>query len=421
MTSPAKRLPKSRLSLSDDDRIDLLLDTTYRGRRETYIPTEDPDIYLKVGNRYGKWILRRRLGREPEHDFPLGFWPHFTVTDALAEGRRIRLEDEAWAMRPLPAFPLRSLLARYEREKLAKLKSGPTAARGLRHVLGPLLDQDARTLEAGVLAAELTAVAARAPRHANRCRSYTRAFFRWAVRTELISNDPTASLPKFGSENRARRNLPLEEIAEVWRAADILGHPGELAVKLLILLPVSRTDLIQMEATSIHCGPDGMVWLRLNPTVRDLPSTTAAWRLPPLAAELISQAMAQRPQARWLLSETGVAPGINWTGCRRRIVEEINRRRDVEGRRKQTTWHFDDLQGSFEAIALTTLRADPSTAGRCQDHLHRFRSRPALDEALSQGGVDRACELLWFWNQLIWAATTNTQAEGRETGRQELQ
>jgi len=68
------------------------------------------------------------------------------------------------------------------------------------------------------------------------------AFLTWCVRQGLLDVNPVlGATPKFNLRQRDRV-LSIDEIREIWRAADVLSEPRRAAVRLLLLLPFRKTE-----------------------------------------------------------------------------------------------------------------------------------------------------------------------------------
>jgi hypothetical protein len=65
--------------------------------------------------------------------------------------------------------------------------------------------------------------------------AYARACFAWGKRRGKVPENPFADLPISAGTTERERVLSDTELAEVWRAVDLLGYPFGPFYKLLIL------------------------------------------------------------------------------------------------------------------------------------------------------------------------------------------
>lgn len=78
---------------------------------------------------------------------------------------------------------------------------------------------------------------------ARRVHSRLHRFFRWCVGRDIIEANPTADLPKPGSETKRDRVLTDQELSTVWRSAEKLGWPFGTVIQLLILTGARRNEI----------------------------------------------------------------------------------------------------------------------------------------------------------------------------------
>jgi integrase len=90
-------------------------------------------------------------------------------------------------------------------------------------------------------------VARGAPISANRAFAQVRKMCRWAVSRGIIERSPCEGIIAPSPETARDRVLPLDELRQVWLAADKLGFPFGPIVKLLILTGQRRGEVAGME------------------------------------------------------------------------------------------------------------------------------------------------------------------------------
>jgi len=81
------------------------------------------------------------------------------------------------------------------------------------------------------------------PVQANRTLARLKTLFAWALREEIIENDPTARVEKVVKERARDRVLSDGEIALFWAACDRLGYPFGDFGKLLLLMAQRRDEV----------------------------------------------------------------------------------------------------------------------------------------------------------------------------------
>ncbi len=99
---------------------------------------------------------------------------------------------------------------------------------------------------------------ATAPISANRLLALVRRVFGWAARRKLIPSNPAEYIDKPEDEEERERDrvLTLDELARVWRGAQVLGFPYGDLIKLLILTGQRRGEVGGMSRAEI----DGTAW-----------------------------------------------------------------------------------------------------------------------------------------------------------------
>ncbi|MCA8907990.1 MAG: tyrosine-type recombinase/integrase [Rhodospirillaceae bacterium] len=90
-----------------------------------------------------------------------------------------------------------------------------------------------------------------APVMANRLHAHMRRLFRWAVENAVIGASPMAAVKKPSPEKSRDRVLNDSEIAEIWRAAEALGHPFGTLVKLLVCTGARRSEIAEAQWADI--------------------------------------------------------------------------------------------------------------------------------------------------------------------------
>ena len=83
----------------------------------------------------------------------------------------------------------------------------------------------------------------RAPVGARRVRALVRRLFRWCIERDILTVDPTATLPREANAKSRERILRDDELAKIWRAAD--GNYGAV-VRMLALTGARRDEIASL-------------------------------------------------------------------------------------------------------------------------------------------------------------------------------
>jgi hypothetical protein len=107
-------------------------------------------------------------------------------------------------------------------------------------LLRSVVKNDPASITRQQIVTALDRIALTAPIGANRSLANCQAFLNWAVGRGHIGVNPALGIPKPSPERIRERTPSLDEIVEIWRAAEELGYPFGPAVKLLMILPTSK-------------------------------------------------------------------------------------------------------------------------------------------------------------------------------------
>jgi integrase len=117
------------------------------------------------------------------------------------------------------------------------------------------------------------------PIMARRTFAIVRAMFSWCVDKDILAASPCAGLRPPGQPRFRDRVLTDAEIARVWRAADVIGHPYGPQIKLLILTGCRRAEIADLRWSEVDI--EGRM-IRLprerckNDTAHEVPLSDAA-------------------------------------------------------------------------------------------------------------------------------------------------
>ena len=75
-------------------------------------------------------------------------------------------------------------------------------------------------------------------------------FFTWCIERDILEADPTAGMPRIGTNRAAQRVLCDAELRKVWTGADSIGLFGAVT-RLLILTGARREEITQLRWSEI--------------------------------------------------------------------------------------------------------------------------------------------------------------------------
>ena len=377
------------------------------GGRIELIDEREAGLRIRVGEKSARWSTMVRHPTDGRIRIPLGTWPSLGIADARKaaqdakrkveqginpnEAKREAARKAEIAKRTRRA--LRDVLDDYSAVKLKHLRRGDAVKRALDGKMGLLrtmLDREPASITRTDIGDAVRKHAKTSPIAANRALAYASAFFNWCVSEELIEANPAGKVQKPGRENQRDRYHSLDELAEIWAAADTLGYPFAPLYKLLIVLPMRREEIAALPVAELDLGPDS------DPSqgVWTLPSgrtkNAAALRVPlsPLARTIIKEALADpaRPLDAvdasgrkvanpFLFSTTGETAVSGFTKGRRRLDKAIVEARAKAAKNTGTEppemahWTLHDLRTSFTTLACRTLKVPANVADRCLNHV----------------------------------------------------
>lgn len=348
-----------------DEKIATLVAELGAGDRIELGDSTEPGLLLRAGPRGGRWSLRLREGQGLRPRVLLGSWPQLDVEAARAAAKTHR--DTAPADGRAPAAEaLRVLLERYRRLRLSQLRSGGPTYRSLRHGLRDLLDRDVASITRRDISEAIFAVAETAPSHANRILAYTKALFGWAVGHGYLDANPAASVSRPVREKPRERTPTLQELAAIWRGADLLSYPWGPIVKLLILLAARRQEVGSMRVNELSLPPGGGGFWTI-PAERSKNGRAIRIPLSPLARQAVDDALVLRiddEKSPWLFSTTGKTPVSGWSKAKASLDRAI-----AWGDVKVAVWRFHDFRRAFATNCCDHLDAPPALVDRCLNHV----------------------------------------------------
>jgi integrase len=223
-----------------------------------------PGLYLVVQPSGARsWAVRYRSGgRSRKHT--LGSYPALSLKAArelagkalraVAEGRDPGREKAQ--TRTLPPDTVEAVAKLFVERHCLRANRPRTAAetqrllnlhvlpRWRRRLLRDITRRDVRDLLDCI-------VGAGTPIAANRVLSAVRKLCNWALERDVISASPCAGVKPPSAERSRDRVLTDEELRNVWHAADELGYPFGVLVKLLILTGQRRSEVAGMRWSEV--------------------------------------------------------------------------------------------------------------------------------------------------------------------------
>ena len=304
----------------------------------------------------------------------LGRYPGLGLADARKEARRLGVEVERGAdpcadkmaakaaEAPAPVVRTVSVVADEFLRRHTDAKNGERWSKEVRRILAKdILPVIGAKPIAGVTKADIRDMIdgiadgdgkrAPAPIQANRVLSVCAKLCRWCLGRDYIAVDPTAGLPKPGTETKRERVLTDAELAAIWRAADAMGYPFGAAIKMLILTGTRREEV------------GGMKWSEIDPGKWTLPASRAKnglEQITPLsaAAMAVLDSLPRIGRSDLLFTTNSVAPVSGWSKAK----AQIDRLSGV------TNWVLHDLRRTL-ATGLGGLGIEPHVVEACLGHM----------------------------------------------------
>lgn len=293
------------------------------------------------------------------------------------------------------------LLDRYNDSRIRQLRQGPSTLRSLRRLLQGLNARDVRGLTRRDVREAVGRLAKEAPVHANRSLSYCKALFCWAVAHGHMQSNPAAPVARPTREKTRNRTPTLDEIVEIWDAAEELGYPFGQIVRLLILTAAGRSEVGGMRAKELDLPagrPDGR-WI--VPPERAKLGYSVCIPLSPLARRVVQQALDWRLCVEDVVFTTnGEEPVSGWSKAKARLDRLVEMSR---GGQAFPSWQIHDLRRTFARVASVFMRVPKDVVDAC---LNRGQASKGLAASIAEGFgpmFDQRKQVLDAWAVLIEA------------------
>lgn len=227
-----------------------------------------PGLYLVIQPSGAKsWALRYRFAGKPKK-LTLGRWPVMGVADArraatealetLDHGNdpgatKRAAKAEALAAQLAERDTVATLVDQYTARHLSKLKSAGHARQFLdRFVIPAWGDRDVKDITKRDVIDLLDGIVdSGRGMTANAVLAYTRAFFNWCVKRDVLTVAPTNGVERPTKPVARERVLGDDEVRWFWKACDEVGQPWGPIGKLLLLTGQRRGEVVGMTTGEI--------------------------------------------------------------------------------------------------------------------------------------------------------------------------
>ena len=214
-------------------------------------------LYLVVQPSSGhkSWAVRcRRNGRPTK--ITIGPYPRINLIEARESAARI-LRNVAEGREPTPraAGSVEDVVEQFLRT-YARPRHRHSTLRDCERAVGVALiawrGRRLETITKGDVRSLLADIVA--PSASNQTYKHLRRFFSWCVEADILTSSPFAGLKKLHKDKSRERVLTDDELRRVWLAADKLGYPFGVFVKLAILTGQRRSEIAGMRRDELRDG-----------------------------------------------------------------------------------------------------------------------------------------------------------------------
>lgn len=385
----------------------------------------EPGLRFRAGERTARWSLVIRLRNGKRSRVGLGSWPALGIAQARAVARDVRLsveqggdpnEDKRNHTREAKAAArarrsIADLLDDYEAAVLSYHRRGAQTRRALDGEMGLLKKIRSRAVQ-DITRSDLNELVKRrakvSPISANRQLAYAKAFFNWCVADCVIETNPAANVRKPAPERARDRYHSLDELRDIWAAADSLGYPFAHLYKLLIVLPMRREEIAGIWIGELELRSKEPVWIL--PASRTKRSNALRVPILPLAKSILEEAIADRSndcKEDYIFTTTGETPVSGFAKGRRRLDAAIQERREKLAKKTgfeadpMLPWTVHDLRTTFATLACDRLKISAPVADRILNHVATATTSKIMRVYNRSEMFDERKKALRLWEQLI--------------------
>lgn len=245
----------------------------------------------------------------------------------------------------------------------------------IRYNFQQFLDRPAQSLTASELQTRLDEIAAEHPTTARRLQAYARSMYAWAVKRQLVDDNPFVRLIVEGREVSRDRVLTDEEVGEIWRAAGQMAYPFGPFFRLLLLTLQRRTEVAEMRWEEI--SPDLTTWT--IPAERTKNSKAHIVHLSEPARHVLAALHRQTDPktgaiSAYVFTNTGRTPISDFSGAKERLEKLIEVERAQNSLGKEVCalpvlgWRLHDFRRTGVTV-MARLGVGPHVADRVLNHV----------------------------------------------------
>jgi integrase len=270
-------------------------------------------------------------------------------------------------------FTFAKLVERYMREH-AERHTRPSTARETRRTLNravnvwadrpanSIVKSDVLELIKDIASKRLrkqTGVVGGAAIESNSVLGSLKTMFKWAVREDILTTDPTEGVAKRGKEIPRDRVLDADEIRLFWEGASELGWPFEPLFKLLLITAQRRDEVGSITWDEIDI--DKSRWT--IPAARSKNGKAHIVHLTPLALSIIESL--PRLTGSLIFSTTGSTSVSGHSTAKSRVDEYM---RNALNGRELANWTLHDLRRTATTIMAEELKIAPHVVDKILNH-----------------------------------------------------
>jgi integrase len=276
------------------------------GRQQKFWCSQTPNFGLLVSQAGGKSFFfmtprsRRRIA--------LGKWPATPLKEARAAARRLLLDPQSSALRPVTFCE--AFTAYYDRRIVPNYR--PRTATQLKG----LVERHAAMLSSKRIAglstqelADLLAAPTITPTQANHLYGVLRTFFKWAQQQQYLARSPlTFSKPH--KDNSRDRVLSDDELRRVYLTAQTMGHPFGFIILFCVHTGLRKNNVAHMK------------WTYITEEYINLPGSVMKSEREHILPNLLTENLKLIPKTSEYLFPSSVGKPFNtWTSNKLRLDE----------------------------------------------------------------------------------------------------